>query len=74
MGNNAYICVRLKFNIRNTKPKLSIGTVRLCEQLHTLDTQGLLIHVLYSSCVQENAWDIYTCQLSRIMHESHAVD
>ena len=52
MGNNAYICIRLKFNTWNTKPNPSIGTVRLCKQLHTLDTQGLLIHVLYSSCVQ----------------------
>lgn len=50
MGNNAYICIRLKFNTWNTKPNLSIGTV--ITQLHTLDTQGLLIHVLYSSCVQ----------------------
>ena len=37
MGNNACICIRLKFNTLNTKPKQSIGTVRLCKKLHTLD-------------------------------------
>ena len=52
MGNNVCICIRLKFNTLNTKPKQSIGTVRLCKKLHTLDNQGLLINVLYSSCVQ----------------------